>query len=405
MHRLAYGHRVSQQGELVLLDHAAGSPVLPEAVEAVRGLLGTVGSPEQAGAAGRRAAAVVEHARATVAAALGATCEEVVLTGGGTEGDNLAVKGLYRAQREQDPSRTRVLVGAAEHRAVLGAADWLAAGSQARVEHLPVDALGRVAVDTVREALAGGGSDVALVSLALANNEVGTVQALDEIVELAHAADARVHTDAVQAVGQLPVDFSRLRVDALTVSGHKYGAPPGTGALLLRDGVACRPLLHGGAGRTRAGRLRPGPLSPALAAGFAVATAAVVEQQPSHAVRLRALREQLVHRVQQAVPGARLRGDPVDRLPGNAHLTFEGCEGDSLVLLLDARGVLVATGSACSAGVPRPSHVLLAMGLTEDEARSSLRLTLGRGSTAADVDALVAVLPAAVERARGAGWR
>ncbi|CAA9330947.1 MAG: Cysteine desulfurase [uncultured Frankineae bacterium] len=389
----------------MLLDHAAGSPVLPEAVEVVCGLLGTVGSPEQAGGAGRRAAAVVEHARATVAGALGAAHDEVVLTGGGTEGDNLAVKGLYWAQRQQDPARTRVLVGAAEHQAVLGAADWLAAASQARVERLPVDDVGRVAVDTVRAALAGGGADVALVSLSLANNEVGTVQALDEVVELAHAAGARVHTDAVQAVGQLPVDFSRLGVDALTVSGHKYGAPPGTGALLLREGVACRSLLHGGAGRTPADRLRPGPLSPALAAGFAVATASVVEQQPAHAVRLRSLRDQLVHRVQEAVPGARLRGDPVDRLPGNAHLTFAGCEGDSLVLLLDARGVLVSTGSACSAGVPRPSHVLLAMGVPEDEARSSLRFSLGHGSTGADVDALVAVLPAVVERARSAGWR
>ena len=230
-----------------------------------------------------------------------------------------------------------------------------------------------------------------------ANNEIGTVQPVAELAEIAHRYGVPLHTDAVQAVGQLPVDFAASGVDALTVTGHKYGGPVGAGALLLGRSVACTPLLHGG-GQER--DVRSGTVDVAALAGLAVATRLAAERLPETAARLTALRDDLVARVQRAVPGAVLNGSPVDRLPGNAHFSFPGCEGDSLLLLLDARGVEVSTGSACSAGVARPSHVLVATGADDEAARASLRFSLGSPSTAADVDALLDALPQVVERAR-----
>ena len=218
-----------------------------------------------------------------------------------------------------------------------------------------------------------------------------------EGAEVAHEAGVAFHTDAVQAVGQLAVDFAASGVDALTLTGHKLGGPFGAGALLLGREVACTPLLHGG-GQER--DVRSGTFDTPALAGLATATTLACERQPATARRLASLRDDLVRRVLEAVPGAIYNGDPVDRLPGNAHFSFPGCEGDSLLLLLDARGVEVSTGSACSSGVARPSHVLVAMGQEEEQARSSLRFSLGHSSTASEVDALLEVLPAVVERAR-----
>jgi cysteine desulfurase len=224
------------------------------------------------------------------------------------------------------------------------------------------------------------------------------VQPVREHAEIAHAHGVAFHTDAVQAVGQLPLDFAASGVDAMTVTGHKFGGPLGAGALLLGRDVACTPLLHGG-GQER--DVRSGTVDVPGVAGLAAAAAVAVERREETAVRLGALRDELVRRVQEAVPDAVLNGETgADRLPGNAHFSFPGCEGDSLLLLLDARGVEVSTGSACSAGVARPSHVLLAMGADEDRARGSLRFSLGHTSTTADVDALVEALPAVIDRAR-----
>jgi cysteine desulfurase len=318
----------------------------------------------------------------------------VVFTGGGTESDNLAVKGLYWARRAADPRRTRVLSSAVEHHAVLDTVEWLVRHEGAQVTWLPVDELGRVSPHVLEDAL---GDDVALVSVMWANNEVGTVQPIRRLAEVAHAHGVPFHTDAVQAVGQLPVDFAASGVDAMTVTGHKLGGPLGAGALLLGRDVTATPLLHGG-GQER--DVRSGTLDTPSLAGLATATAIAVERRTDTAARLAALRDDLVARVLEVVPDAVLNGDPEDRLPGNAHFSFPGCEGDSLLLLLDARGVEVSTGSACSAGVARPSHVLTAMGASEDRARGSLRFSLGATSTEADVDALLDALPTVVERAR-----
>jgi cysteine desulfurase len=377
------------------LDHAASTPILPEAVAAVSAAMTSTGNPSSLHAAGRRARRLVEESRESLAHSLGARPSEVVFTGGGTESDNLAVKGVYLARRAADPRRTRILASAVEHHAVLDAVEWLAAQEGAQVTWLEVDDLGRVHPDVLESAL---GDDVALVSVMWVNNEVGTVQPIRALADLAHDAGVPFHTDAVQAVGQLPLDFGASGVDAMTVTGHKFGGPLGAGALLLGRDVVCTPLLHGG-GQER--DVRSGTVDVPGVAGLAAAAAVAVERQPETARRLAALRDDLVARVRSAVPDAILNGDRgPGRLPGNAHFSFPGCEGDSLLLLLDARGVEVSTGSACSAGVARPSHVLLAMGADEERARGSLRFSLGHTSTAADVDALVDVLPGVVDRAR-----
>ena len=383
---------------MAYLDHAASTPMLPEAIAAVTAAMASTGNPSSLHAAGRRARRLVEESRETLAQAVGARPSEVVLTGGGTESDNLAVKGMFFARRAADRRRTRILASAVEHHAVLDAVEWLVAHEGAQVTWLPVDHVGRVHPAVLADAL---DDDVALVSVMWVNNEVGTVQPVAALAEVAHEYGVPLHTDAVQAVGQLPLDFGASGADAMTVTGHKFGGPLGAGALLLGRDVACTPLLHGG-GQER--DVRSGTVDVPGVAGLAAAAVVAVERQPETAQRVGELRDRLVAGVRAAVPDAVLNGDPgAGRLPGNAHFSFPGCEGDSLLLLLDARGVEVSTGSACSAGVARPSHVLLAMGADEERARGSLRFSLGHTSTDADVDALLDALPGVVERARRAG--
>ncbi len=380
---------------MAYLDHAASTPMLPEAVAAVTAAMAQTGNPSSLHAAGRAARRTVEEAREALAAALGARPSEVVFTGGGTESDNLAVKGIFFARRAADPRHNRILASAVEHHAVLDAVEWLAEHEGAAVTWLPVDELGRVHPDELRVALT---DDVALVTVMWVNNEVGTVQPIRELARVAHECGVPFHTDAVQAVGQLPLDFAASGVDAMTVTGHKFGGPLGAGALVIGRDVACTPLLHGG---NQERDLRSGTVDAPGVAGLAAAARVAAARQVETAQRVRLLRDDLVTRVMAALPDAVLNGDPgADRLPGNAHFSFPGCEGDSLLLLLDARGVEVSTGSACSSGVARPSHVLLAMGADEERARASLRFSLGHTSTQADVDALIDALPAVVERAR-----
>jgi cysteine desulfurase len=362
-----------------------------------------LGNPSSLHASGRAARRVVEESRETIARALNARPGEVVFTSGGTESDNLAVKGLYWSRRDADPRRTRILSSAAEHHAVLDTLHWLD-GQGADVELLPVNRCGRLELDMLRESIARDPESVALVTVMWANNEVGTIQPVHEIVEIAHAHGIPVHTDAVQAVGQVPVDFATSGVDALTLTAHKVGGPFGVGALVVRRELDLTPLLHGG-GQER--DIRSGTIDAPAIVGFATAVERSVKQQPEHAARIAALRDDLLRRVCEQVPDAVVNGDRncslTNRLPGNAHIQFPGCEGDSLLMLLDARGIECSTGSACSAGVPQASHVLLAMGADDVSARSALRFSLGHTSTAADVDRLVEAIGPVVERARAAG--
>jgi len=388
----------------VYLDHAATTPILTEAAAAMTAQLGSVGNANSLHASGRAARRVVEESREAVARALGCRPGEVVFTSGGTEADNLALKGLFWSRSGEDPRRTRVLSTMVEHHAVLDPLHWLAEEAGARVELVVVDRLGRVDLAAFRSAVEADPESIALVSVMWANNEVGTVQPIAEIVEIAHAHGIPVHTDAVQAVGQVPVDFAASGVDAMTVTGHKIGGPYGVGALLVRREVQLTALLHGG-GQER--DVRSGTIDAPAIAGFAAACELAVKHQPELATRLTGLRERLVSGVLERVPEAAFNGDPVNgadhRLPGNAHLTFPGCEGDSLLMLLDARGIECSTGSACNAGVPQPSHVLLAMGCDDEQARASLRFSLGHTSTESDVDALLEAIVPVVERARAAG--
>ncbi|WP_341719435.1 cysteine desulfurase family protein [Micromonospora sp. FIMYZ51] len=384
---------------MAYLDHAATTPMLDEALEAYVATAREVGNASSLHASGRRARRRVEESRERVAAALGARPSEVIFTGGGTESDNLAVKGIFWARRDADARRGRVVSSAVEHHAVLDAVEWLSRHEEAEVGWLPVDGAGRLEPDALRTELAEHGDRVALITAMWANNEVGTVQRIGELAAVATEYGVPFHTDAIQAVGQVPVDFAASGVAALTVTGHKLGGPVGVGALVLARDVAAVPLLHGG-GQER--DVRSGTLDAAGIVAFAVAVEAAVKGQQEYAARVAALRDDLVRRVRQAVPEVVFNGDPTDRLPGNAHFSFPGCEGDALLLLLDAQGIACSTGSACSAGVAQPSHVLLAMGADDDRARSSLRFSLGHTSTAADIDALIAALPAAVDRARRA---
>lgn len=399
------------------LDHAATTPLSAAARDALVDELSRTGNPSSLHAAGRAARRTVEEAREAVAAALGARPSEVVLTAGGTEADNLAVKGLFWGRRTTDQRRRRIVVSAVEHHAVLDPAFWMAEHAGAEIVLLPVDHLGRVDLDALRTELAEHAGEIALISVMWANNEVGTLQPVHEVVQLARPHGIPVHSDAVQAVGQVPVDFAASGLDAMTVSGHKLGGPVGVGALVARRDAPLTPVLHGG-GQERG--VRSGTLDVPAIRAFGVAVADAVAHREERARHLAALREELVAGVRRLVPDAVLSGPepaPADgepdgavpdrevpeRLPGNAHFTFPGAEGDSLLYLLDSAGVQASTGSACQAGVPQPSHVLLAMGVPEPVARGALRFSLGVTSTADDVAHLLDALPAAVDRARAAG--
>jgi len=383
---------------MAYLDHAATTPLRPEALTAMTEAWGHTGNASSLHASGRSARRIVEESREAVADALSARPSEVVFTSGGTESDNIAVQGLFRARRAAEPSRTKILCSTVEHHAVLDAVRWLAEHEGATVGWLEVDEVGRVRPDVLKAAM---GDDVALVTCMAANNEIGTVNDIAALADIAHEYGVPIHVDAVQRLGQLPT--SAVGIDALTVTAHKCGGPYGAGALVLRRDLEVTPVVHGG-GQER--DVRSGTLDPPALAGFAAAVRMATADLTTTALTLRRLRRALVDGMLAAVPEVVLNGDPdLDgdgRLPGNAHLSFPGCEGDALMMLLDARGVECSTGSACSAGVAKPSHVLLALGADDDTARSSLRFTLGHTSTEADVRAAVDAIAPAVDRARAA---
>ena len=384
---------------MAYLDHAATTPMHPAAVEAMTAVLNTVGNASSLHTTGRAARRRMEESRELIAAKLGARPSEVIFTAGGTESDNLAVKGIYWARRDGEPRNRRIVTTAVEHHAVLDAVNWLVEHEDAEVTWLPTAADGSVSGAALRDALQRH-DDVALVSVMWANNEVGTIMPIAELAAVAAEFDVPMHSDAVQAVGQLPVDFAASRLSAMSVTAHKFGGPPGVGALVLRRDVGCVPLLHGG-GQER--DIRSGTPDVAGAVGMATAMQVAVDGLGANSARLRLLRDRLIEGVLTTVEETRLNGAVGSRrLPGNAHLTFYGSEGDALLMLLDANGIECSTGSACTAGVAQPSHVLIAMGVDAASARGSLRLSLGHTSVDADVDAALRVLPGAVARARQA---
>ena len=382
------------------LDHAATTRMLPAVQQRWLEVSALVGNPSSLHDSGRRVRRIVEEARESIAADLYTRPSAVIFTSGGTEADNLAVKGLFWA-RESD-GNAGVISSSIEHHAVLDPVNWLADHEAAKVMWAPVDSLGRVELAPIEESLTAGG--IALCTVMWANNEVGTVQPVHDIAAMCKSFGVPFHTDAVQVLGQLHMDLNELGATAVTISGHKVGGPFGVGALIVDPDVKPTPVLHGGVHERE---IRSGTLDAAGISAFAVAVHESVMNQVHFASRVRLLRNDLVMRVLDAVPGAHLNGDPDlqgnGRLPANAHFTFDGCEGDALLLLLDAAGVDCSTGSACTAGIPEPSHVLLAMGAEAQASRGSLRFSLGRDTSPADIDRLLDALPAAVERATRAG--
>ncbi len=392
---------------MTYLDHAATTPVLPSVIAAMTDAMTRTGNASSLHTAGRVARRTVEESRESIARDLGARPSEVIFTSGGTESDNLAVAGIFLARVRADPARRRILASPTEHHAVLDVLEYLEATAGATIGWLEVDDYGRVHADTLAAAIADDPDDVALVTVMWANNEVGTVNPIRELATVAHAHGIPLHTDAVQALGQVPLDFGASGADAMTVTGHKIGGPTGVGVLLLSREVAVVPILHGG-GQERG--VRSGTLDVAGVVGLAVAVADAQAERVQRAEMVMRLRDELIEGITGRIPDAVLAGDPgaglVDggpsRLPGNAHLRFPGCEGDSLLMLLDARGIECSTGSACTAGVARPSHVLLAMRVPEQEARGALRFSFGHTSTRADVQSVLDAIEPVVVRARNA---
>lgn len=390
------------RAEAVYLDHAATTPVLPQVIADLHAELVLGGNPSSLHSAGRDARRRLEEAREEVADGLGARPSEVIFTAGATEANNLAIKGLYWARR-----RPRILISAIEHHAVFDPAQWLVSAEGAQLEIIPVDAHGVVDLAALDEIVSRDPNDIALIALMWANNEMGAIQPVAELKELAQKHGIPVHCDAVQAVGQVPVNFSASGVDTMSISGHKIGGTPGVGALLATRETTLTPVLHGG-GQERG--VRSGTLDVPAARALATAVSVAVQNQIDTARRLATLRNRLAEGVLE-LTDAVVRGPDLDdpnasefgRLPANLHVTFPGCEGDSLLYLLDSKGIQVSTGSACQAGVPQPSHVLLAMGLAENVARGALRFSLGHTTTDSDIDAVLAALPEVVERARAAG--
>jgi len=352
----------------IYLDHAATTPMVPEAVEAMTRELTRVGNASSPHASGRSARRVVEESREAIAAQVGASPAELIFTSGGTESDNLAIKGAFWSGAEV--ARRRMVTSTLEHHAVLDSVAWL-------------------------------GHSASLVSVMWANNEVGTLQPVRQIAAIATEHGAISHSDAVQAVGHIEVDFAASGLDLLSFTAHKLGGPYGIGALLARRELRLAPILHGG-GQER--DVRSGTLDVAATAGFAAALEVATKKRLEEERRIRQLRTDLVNSVLAAIPWAIPHGPPSegDRLPGIANIGFPGCSADAILMLLDSAGIDCSTGAACSAGVSQPSHVLIAMGYSEGDARSALRFSLGHSSTLADVRALAAALPEAVQRAKAA---
>ena len=392
----------------VYLDHAATTDILPAALETMVEQMRAGGNPSSLHSAGRDARATVEYARERIARAIGCDAAEVIFTSGGTEADNQAIKGMYFKRRAADPARTRLIVSSIEHHAVEETAEWLHKEQGAQLDWIPVDSTGTVNPETVRELIERNPADVALVTVMWANNEVGSIQPVAQIAAIAAEYGIPVHTDAVQAFGAVPINFRESGVATMAISAHKIGGPMGVGALIATRSADMTPVLHGG-GQERA--VRSGTIDAPAIAGFGEAAEHVVSRLEEESQRIAALRNELVAAVQAMIPQAHLSGpNPLEeeypgqkRLPSNAHFTFENAEGDTLLFLLDMQGIATSTGSACNAGVTRPSHVLIAMGMDEDTARSAQRFTLGHSSTAEDIATLLAALPGAYTQAAKAG--
>jgi cysteine desulfurase len=368
----------------VYLDHAATTPMFDAAIDAMNSSLRKLGNPSSLHTEGRSTRKDVEDAREKIAKAIDCQASEVIFTGSGTEANNAAIKGLYCHSKKKD-----ILISSIEHHAVLDPAHWLAEHEGAEIVEIPVSASGIIDLDFLKSVVEKRRNEIALISVMHSNNETGVIQPIAEVVKV--AGDIPVHCDAVQSFTKVPLSFKELGLFAMTISGHKVGGPLGIGALILRRAVEIPPLLHGG-GQER--DIRSGTLN----APSIVALAAAVQADLYDAKKVETLRNTFESGVLALRPDAVINGKGAPRLPGISNITFPGTQSDSLLLLMDSEKVSCSTGAACTAGVHRPSHVLMAMGLTDVVSQSSLRFSFGATNTAADVDFALSVLPTVIER-------
>lgn len=389
----------------IYLDHAATTP-MPEALrEVYTEALSVVGNPSSIHHSGQHARDMLEQARARIAQAVGVDPMEVVFTSGGTEASNMWLKGRVFAHRAAHPGKPapNLVLTRAEHHATLDAVEWLEAQELAKPLWVDVDADGVINLEHLQQVLGSvDPGQVAGITSLVANNEVGSIQPVAQIAEIARArGNIPVHWDAIQAFGHMELNLHEAAVDAMSITGHKLGAPVGIGALVLsRHAAPIESLIHGGGQQHN----RSGTLDAAGAAVFAAAVERALNQREQHCAEIARLRDRLLDGVQSAAPGVTVRGSRENRLCGNAHVTVEGAEGEVMLYLFDSHEVSVSTGSACQAGVAEASHVLLAMGLDELSARSALRFSLGVSTTEAEIDRVVELFPSVVERARRAGY-
>jgi len=386
----------------VYLDHAATTPMVAEAISALVDQSTKLGNPSSLHTSGREVRKDVEEAREAIAKFAECAPSEIIFTGSGTEANNSAIKGLFWSAREGNPKRRVIVTSPFEHHAVMDPIDWLAVHEGAEVVHVGVSSDGVVDLDDVKRIIEARAEEIALISIMHSNNEIGTVQPISEIVRIASEKQIAVHSDAVQSFGKVEFSFKNLGLTAATLSAHKIGGPLGIGILILKRGLEITPVLHGG-GQER--DIRSGTLNAPAIVSFAAAVKKVHSEFLERNNRVRLLKESLKATLNEKVSDIRFNGRSENSLPGILNVTFPGAPGDALLLLLDAENISTSTGSACSAGVAQPSHVLLSLGLSERDAKSSLRFSLGHTSTDSDVAYLGSVIGKVVERARAAGLK
>lgn len=384
----------------VYLDHAATSPIRPSVLSHYSKALEQVGNPASVHSFGQSSRQMLEEAREIIAASVGCDRNEVIFTSGGTESDNLAVKGLYWQRHAQDRNRALIITSSAEHAAVLDAVNWLVTEQGAEAHFVSMNDDGVLDLVELSDVLKKRSDQIALVSLMWANNEIGVVHPIQKITELTRAYAIPVHSDAIAALGYIPVNFAASGLSAMTITGHKVGSPVGVGALILSRSEKLTPVFHGG-GQER--NLRSGTPDAAAASAMALAVKEAVGEQDQLQVLHEMLSARLVSGVREVAPEVKFSSEHAPRLSNNVHFRFPGCLGDSLLYLMDVNGVSISTGSACSAGVSSPSHVVLSLGANSDEAMGTMRITFGHNSTEADVDAFLEAFPKAYEGAKKAG--
>ena len=384
----------------VYLDNAATTPISEVALQAFIEQSRQLGNPSSLHTYGRKVRKDVEEAREKLAGLIGCHSSEIIFTGSGTEANNLAIKGAYWHRNQGGKQRNVIVISAFEHHAVLDPARWLEDFEGAEVVEIPVTREGFVNLSELRNVVLERHDEIALISIMHSNNEVGTVQPMDDISKIAQEFKIPLHTDAVQSLGKVPLSFKELGLFAMTISAHKVGGPIGVGALILQKGIDITPILHGG-GQER--DIRSGTVNAAGIIAFVAATQSAMRDLESNAVKISGLRRKLVAAIQAEISDATLNGVLEGAtLPGIANISFPNTESDALLLLFDAEGIACSTGSACSAGVQEASHVLMAMGLSEKEARSSLRFSLGTGNSDSDIEYLQTCIKRVIDRARAA---